>query len=165
MRCKHKANDKRLTIDSCRMEHCPRVQCFNRRKLNAVYYYNWYVGTCSYKLAETNYRGVQYAMKDFEDAWRNSGPSWGMYIQKCRPQELETLNSKLYKLLMKYGSMFDDFWYYWVSKTGRWLRRTPLWFATDIKNAKARQCFEKHRKYEPNQKITNYTRIEAEGER
>ena len=95
-------------------------------------------------------------MKDFEDSWRNTGPSWGMYIQKCRPDELIMLNPKLYNLLMKYGSMFDDDWFYWLSKTGKWFRRIPMELAIDTKNAKAHKWYEKPKKYEHNMRLESF---------
>ena len=95
-------------------------------------------------------------MKDYEGAWRNKGPSWGMYRQHCRPDELESLDPKLYFLVMKYGSAFDDYWYIWLSKGGHWVRRISIELAADITSMKANKMFEKPRRYEPNEKLVGW---------
>lgn len=80
--------------------------------------------------------------------WRNEGHFYkDMYCQKCRPDELKFANEKLLNLIEKYGSIFDDNWYYWLTKKGK-ICRIPLW----LSNQKGVNC-EKPRKYEPNRKL------------
>ena len=90
-------------------------------------------------------------MKDFEDAWRNkqTGRGGNYYIQHCRPSELEPLNPKLFNLIMKYGSCFDDDWEYWIARTGKWMRRTPLGFGKRI-------AAERPKRYEPNMQLESF---------
>jgi hypothetical protein len=80
--------------------------------------------------------------------WRNTEPCFkaAMYIQMCRPEELKEWSPKLYALIIKFGSAFDDTWEYWLNKRMTWIRRTPLGYGKRI------PC-EKPKRYEPNQKL------------
>jgi len=90
-------------------------------------------------------------MSDFVAPWRNAhGFSHAMYIQHCKPDELKMCDPKLFKIIDKHGSAFDDEWWYWISKTGRYIRRCPVWMS------KKRTDAEKPRKYDPSKKLTEF---------
>lgn len=61
----------------------------------------------------------------YSGPWRN-GWSQTKYVQICRPDELEPFNPKLLALILKYKTMFDDEWHYWITKSG-WIKRAPSW--------------------------------------
>jgi len=98
----------------------------------------------------------------FDGGWRNShifsskkgtfvrAFSKSMYIQHVTVEELQMQDPKLWQILEKYGEAFDDYWFYWISKGGKYVRRTPLWLSQ-----KYVPC-EKPRKYEPNRKLTEF---------
>lgn len=87
-------------------------------------------------------------MNPYIGPWRNGEQrfSSAMYIQICRPEELQSWDQKLYDLIIKYGSSFDSIWEYWINKRETWIRRTPLGYGKRIPT-------EKPRKYEPNRKL------------
>lgn len=60
--------------------------------------------------------------------WRNTEPCFkaAMYIQMCKPEELEAWDSKLYQIIMTWGSAFDDDWEYWINPKMTRIRRTPI---------------------------------------
>jgi len=75
----------------------------------------------------------------YEGPWRN-GDSFhsAMYNQHCRLDELQSWNPKLVRLLLKYGSAFDDQWNYWITNSSkRYVKRCPIWLnqrRIDVRN-------------------------------
>ena len=87
----------------------------------------------------------------YEAPWRNI--KYEVYHQGCYPHELETQDPQLYNLLMKYGEMFDDEWWYYVNKTETFLKRCPLWLS------QKRVGQEKPRRFEPNRKLVEFATL------
>ena len=51
-------------------------------------------------------------------------------IQYCPRGAEDMLNAKLLKLLEKYGTAFDDEWWYFIGKSKmQIIKRTPVWFS------------------------------------
>ena len=90
----------------------------------------------------------------YSGAWRNVGFfSSDMYVQICKPEELQNCNPKLWQLIDKYGSAFDEDWWYFLTKTERYVRRVPLWMSN---NPSGKIPCEKPRRFEPNQKLVEF---------
>ena len=71
---------------------------------------------------------IKHRILDFEAPWRSSHAfKKALYQQLCRPDEIVVFNPKLWRILETYNEAFGDNWYYWVSSTGRYVRRTPIW--------------------------------------
>ena len=64
----------------------------------------------------------------YDEAWRNRGFRVAPYEQYCFPEELETWQPKLLKIIEKHGSAFDDNWQYKKrGKTRKVIVRVPIW--------------------------------------
>jgi hypothetical protein len=80
--------------------------------------------------------------------WRNTEPCFkaAMYIQMCKPDELRDWDPKLYRIIMTWGSCFDNDWEYWINPKMTRIRRTPI-------GRGKRTWTEKPKRYEPNHKL------------
>jgi hypothetical protein len=68
----------------------------------------------------------------YDHPWRNEG--FGTrYNQYCTLEELKEWNNKLYNLILNFGIMFDDNWFYFRTKRGKkflgYVKRCPLWLS------------------------------------
>jgi len=59
-----------------------------------------------------------------ETPWRCTFDRW---VQYCKPDELQSIQPKLYWLIQKYGETFDDVWWYFYNKKRTYIKRTPIW--------------------------------------
>jgi len=89
------------------------------------------------------------AIEPYEVPWRNAWAT-DRYNQMCRPDELKSLNPKLFFLIDKYGEAFDSYFWYYYNRKKTYIKRVPLWL-----NQKKVDC-EKPKEYEPNRKLTEY---------
>jgi len=65
----------------------------------------------------------QVRQTDLEMVWRNT--RWGRNTQYLKHDEVESICPKLWRLLQRYGSAFDDRWGY--RKTEKYVLRFPVW--------------------------------------
>jgi len=65
----------------------------------------------------------------FSAPWRLDTP-FDKFKMYCRLDELKEWNPKLAKLILTYKECFDDEWWYYLSKTGVYVRRVPLWMTS-----------------------------------
>lgn len=86
--------------------------------------------------------------------WRNTEPCFkaAMYIQMCKPDELRDWDPKLFRIIMTWGSCFDDDWEYWINPKMTRIRRTPI-------GRGKRTWTEKPKRYEPNQKLEKFSSL------
>jgi hypothetical protein len=88
-------------------------------------------------------------VEGFTTPWRIANPFVSqMHVQHCKPEELKTWNSKLYALIMKYGCAFDDYWYYWITKKGTWMKRTLVFLPKHIRVGKPLRFYQVNKKLE-----------------
>ena len=88
-------------------------------------------------------------IQTYEAPWRNA---WARnrYVQYCKPDELESLSPKLFRIIKLYGEAFDDYWFYWITRSEAYIKRSPIWFGQKSVDA------EKPKKYEPNRKLEEF---------
>jgi len=79
----------------------------------------------------------------FEPPWRNSRD---LYTQVARIDEID---GKLRLLLERYGTVFDDDWWYWVTTRGRgkglFVKCVPIWQTSKKMPAEKYRPWPRHR--------------------
>jgi len=98
-------------------------------------------------------------MNLYDGPWRNVGMfTSDMYCNHCTLNDLEMQNKKLFAILTKHGSAFDDYWYYWITRSNRYVRRVPLWLSDSrsLTRGIRKVDTEKSIRYEPNHKLDEW---------